>query len=321
MCHFRSYIVTRSAVLSCGCSDSHEDIIEYYDLDDDTEFPNFVRVELTPPHPNDLSKDASGRILVDGRWGFRIDEYLDRIPDWVDPKEIEQRTRDVLQKELDTSDIYKYRAQDLYPFGVELSVATSNYLVSMTHYRGPMPTTQEVPNHCVRHILASKLVSLLDRPITMQEEPIASVRYALSYKVRRYYPLTAEEENVESTRHRYIMLWDGQFPVHRQRMLTAQEEPNHFDRLWMWAKYRSTVNIPDEYQGAVVPKPGTPEFQIAMNPGSGYCAAENPINQQVAYLLCMVNVGATTRLDCYSAVAVTKTLEILEGYNPQLCGK
>ena len=88
MCKPASMIATRPKMLWSRFSDSHEDIVREFNLDDSRLNPQFVRVEISPSngdytHPLD-------------QWIFRTDQ--DRVPDWYDPTDAEKRCRIALQK-------------------------------------------------------------------------------------------------------------------------------------------------------------------------------------------------------------------------------
>jgi hypothetical protein len=85
MCTTRSYIVTQSDVLSMPKTDSHEEIVKHYHLDD-SGVPSFVRCEIVPT--KDLEDLAS--------WKFRVDQ--DTLPDWWHPQEAEIAVREELAK-------------------------------------------------------------------------------------------------------------------------------------------------------------------------------------------------------------------------------
>ena len=86
MCKPASFIITSSSILWCD-SDSHEDIIKKYNLDDSTCNPNFVRVEITPPD-NNYSIDIS-------TWEYRVDQ--DFLPDWYNSENCERFAREELK--------------------------------------------------------------------------------------------------------------------------------------------------------------------------------------------------------------------------------
>lgn len=72
MCVFFSCIQTNTGVLWLPEADDHEDIIEYYGLDDTTLPPKFVRVEARPPEGDVFCKDLMS-------WNIQIDQ--DVVPD------------------------------------------------------------------------------------------------------------------------------------------------------------------------------------------------------------------------------------------------
>ena len=76
MCKFKSAIVLRNGdILHNPYTDSHEDLIQLYKLDDSSEFiSRFVRVEFAPPDDKDLT-DVTAYVL-------KVDE--DNTPEWFD---------------------------------------------------------------------------------------------------------------------------------------------------------------------------------------------------------------------------------------------
>ena len=86
MCNPASFIVTGNDVFWCE-TDSHEDIIKKYDLNDRTETPDFVRVEITPPYNN-------YQLPVEN-WMYRTDQ--DFLPEWYNPQEAENACRKELK--------------------------------------------------------------------------------------------------------------------------------------------------------------------------------------------------------------------------------
>lgn len=72
MCIPASMIVTRERVLWLRDSDSHEDVIRHYGLNDGVGRSDFARVEITPQNGNFA--------LPLDQWTFSIDQ--DVLPDW-----------------------------------------------------------------------------------------------------------------------------------------------------------------------------------------------------------------------------------------------
>ena len=87
MCKLASFVVTRERVLWHPESDSHEKIIEKYNLDDKKKC-NFVRVELAPPN-NDY-------LLPLKKWEYKVDEK--ETPTWYNKRNAEEAVRDELVK-------------------------------------------------------------------------------------------------------------------------------------------------------------------------------------------------------------------------------
>ena len=82
MCKFKSFIVTKTRVLWLPDSDNHEKILEANGITDNSNRPDFVRVELVP----------RGKFADVGNYAFIVDQ--DRFPDWWNAKEGEIATRD-----------------------------------------------------------------------------------------------------------------------------------------------------------------------------------------------------------------------------------
>jgi hypothetical protein len=86
MCWFASFILTKDREYWASGSDSHESIIKEYNLQDDLNRVQIVRVELTPPVNDPRCADLA-------LWQFRVDQ--DMFPEWTysgDPA-LETRTR------------------------------------------------------------------------------------------------------------------------------------------------------------------------------------------------------------------------------------
>ena len=77
MCVFKSGIVTEKEVLTLLDSDSHTDILEYYNIKDLETPPNFVKVELIP-----IGGSLEEAILSPDlkNWKLKVDQ--DGVPDW-----------------------------------------------------------------------------------------------------------------------------------------------------------------------------------------------------------------------------------------------
>ena len=92
MCRPASFIVTKTKVLWSRKSDSHEEIISQYKtqhrLNDRSDPPNFVRVEIVPPNEHDFDKPLKD-------WLFHVDQ--DKVPDWFDKSEAEVAVRKELE--------------------------------------------------------------------------------------------------------------------------------------------------------------------------------------------------------------------------------
>jgi hypothetical protein len=70
-------------------SDSHEDLIRKSGLNDSTDRPNFVRLELLPKNGDICNQDLDN-------WYLKVDQDL--RPDWFDPEIAEAMMREALQK-------------------------------------------------------------------------------------------------------------------------------------------------------------------------------------------------------------------------------
>lgn len=88
MCKFASFILTKSSKF-WGPTDSHEDIIHHYNLQDKAARILLVRVELTPPDGDLYCSDYS-------KWNFRVDQ--DEYPEWTFTGDLglEKRAREAL---------------------------------------------------------------------------------------------------------------------------------------------------------------------------------------------------------------------------------
>jgi hypothetical protein len=96
MCKFASFILTKSNEYFLDTSDSHEDIIEHFHLDDDE--ISIVRVELIPPSNRE-------DILDENKWEFNVDQ--DEYPDWTysgDPT-LEEKARKALVRRIEEQKI------------------------------------------------------------------------------------------------------------------------------------------------------------------------------------------------------------------------
>jgi len=82
MCDHAAAIVTKTNVHWCE-TPSHTDMIKKLGLRDDTESPDFVRVQIVPP-------DLDYRLPCE-RWLFQLDQ--DFRPDWYNREEVESAVR------------------------------------------------------------------------------------------------------------------------------------------------------------------------------------------------------------------------------------
>lgn len=92
MCQFKSALILKDRVFVPDY-DSHEDMIRELNLLDDTNTPNFVRVELSPVSFS--HKD----ILALSEWEYIVDQ--DYLPDWYVPSYDEQRARAAISEWFD----------------------------------------------------------------------------------------------------------------------------------------------------------------------------------------------------------------------------
>ena len=89
MCQFLSAIVTKNNFYYDALNDSHEQLIEKYNLNDRTTMPDFVRVEITPQDGDITNTNLEN-------WGLRVDQ--DYVPDWFCEKEVEVLAKNKLQE-------------------------------------------------------------------------------------------------------------------------------------------------------------------------------------------------------------------------------
>lgn len=90
MCEFKSGVVFKNRiVLAPEGNESHSDLLERLDIEDNTFDAKFVRVELVPPNGN-ISSDVK-------EWRYIVDQ--DFIPDWykIDSEKYESEFRDKVQ--------------------------------------------------------------------------------------------------------------------------------------------------------------------------------------------------------------------------------
>ena len=147
MCKFRSYVVTRTEVLGCSLSDSHTDIIQRFGLKDDSEFPDFVRVELEVRYG-----DYDRAPVVDGRWYVSIDQ--DYRPPWFNYQDIADRTRQRFQHDLESDSMY-------------LSILKQQFITDLKVHRDK--------RLYVARIVAPARFTCFDR-VTEEQEPDADIR-------------------------------------------------------------------------------------------------------------------------------------------------
>lgn len=86
MCRFKSGVILKNrVVLAPEGRESHSDLLESLNIDDNTINAKFVRVELIPPNGN-ISSDIKN-------WDYNLDQ--DYLPEWykIDPKRYEDEFR------------------------------------------------------------------------------------------------------------------------------------------------------------------------------------------------------------------------------------
>jgi len=79
MCKFFSCIALKNKFVFSPGINSHEDLIDFYQLDDKTQDPDFVRIEFLPPD--------SKHIINIEKWSLSIDQDL--LPKWFTLKKKE----------------------------------------------------------------------------------------------------------------------------------------------------------------------------------------------------------------------------------------
>lgn len=97
MCNFASFVLTKNNVYYLETVNSHEDIIDHYNLNDNDY--NIVRIELKPPQ-----RDADLQNV--DLWDFKVDQ--DEYPDWTykgDPA-LEAQARKALARRIEEQKIY-----------------------------------------------------------------------------------------------------------------------------------------------------------------------------------------------------------------------
>jgi len=90
MCRPASFVLTKDKVLWLPGTNSHEEIIEQYKLNDRTNKPDFVRIEIAPPTNNYIPQYDAPL----SRWIYKIGQ--DYLPPWYVPEVDEKRAREEL---------------------------------------------------------------------------------------------------------------------------------------------------------------------------------------------------------------------------------
>ncbi len=89
MCKFFSAIETKKKTLWAFGVDSHETLLELFKIKDETNSPNFVRVEYVP----------------DEKGVFKLNIDQDFRPDWFDENKTEKRLAKIIRENSITEDI------------------------------------------------------------------------------------------------------------------------------------------------------------------------------------------------------------------------
>ena len=93
MCKFASFVLTKGEEFWLEgehASDSHEKIINFYELHaDGARGPNILRVEISPTDKIKVWPSLKA-------WAYRVDQ--DRMPEWFDAAAAEKRTRSALER-------------------------------------------------------------------------------------------------------------------------------------------------------------------------------------------------------------------------------
>ena len=89
MCQIKSAIVLKDRIYMPFKHDHHSQMLEELGVKDDSQFPNFVRVEITPKDGDIWNHDINN-------WKLRVDQ--DFRPDWFDVDEVEPRAKEKLKE-------------------------------------------------------------------------------------------------------------------------------------------------------------------------------------------------------------------------------
>jgi hypothetical protein len=123
MCRIKSAIVLKDSVYMPFDHDHHTKMLEELGIKDDSSFPNFVRIEITP-----IDNDIFNHNLEN--WKLKVDQ--DIIPDWFDIKESEERAIYKLQEwfekcfVIDRQDWNEYKDVKLYVKNSKVRVINSS---------------------------------------------------------------------------------------------------------------------------------------------------------------------------------------------------
>ena len=88
MCQFKSFIVFKEKIYWDKKKDSHSDMLEDLKVNDDSCFPNFVRVEVVPKDGDIFNHDLNN-------WNIKVDQ--DYKPEWFEVEEYESRIKEQMQ--------------------------------------------------------------------------------------------------------------------------------------------------------------------------------------------------------------------------------
>lgn len=105
MCKLKSAIVLKDRIYMPYEHNHHSEMLNELGIKDNSEFPNFVRVEITPVDDDIFNHDLNN-------WKMHIDQ--DFIPDWFDYKKTERELKVQLKKFFDKCFIINKIIDDIY---------------------------------------------------------------------------------------------------------------------------------------------------------------------------------------------------------------
>ena len=91
MCQFKSGIVLPGKIIVPLDKDSHNEILNDLGIKDNTEFPNFVRIECVP-----LDGDIFNHNI--DNWSVKVDQ--DFLPEWFDKAKTEKLMKEIYMPEV-----------------------------------------------------------------------------------------------------------------------------------------------------------------------------------------------------------------------------